>query len=261
MEAAVLYHPLQVLRQGNRDDREPLLSKRFRDESENVQVMHAPSWFQTTNQTNIQRWPEQQVEQTNTNQALTNSKQAFLRLPELIDTLAKDEKVLRWDPVQQWFEVIDGPLFEDRFNALRCIRGKRREDAVDRPFARMHIHFVLARGDKWAGTGSAFRPKGDTVFKGPAPSQFPAGSSEMYFPKIEDELKYGSTGLKFEQGTNATHASSAHIEKRWKPSDGEAGSAVDRHENCNFSAEINCHQRFGGLSGAWDSTIPAAVST
>ena len=42
-----------------------------------------------------------------------------------------------------WRQVVDGPLFEARFNALRFKRGKRKEDAMHRPFARMHIHFVL----------------------------------------------------------------------------------------------------------------------
>ena len=37
--------------------------------------------------------------------------------------------------------------------------SKRNEDAANRPFARMHIHFVLVRGERWAGNGSAFRPK------------------------------------------------------------------------------------------------------
>ena len=64
------------------------------------------------------------------------SKPAFLRLPELVDVLAKEGQVLRWDESCSWYEVLDGPLFEDRFNSLRCTRGKRKEQAIDRPFAR-----------------------------------------------------------------------------------------------------------------------------
>ncbi len=63
-------------------------------------------------------------------------KPAFLRLPELVDLLAKEGKVLRWDVASGWYEVLDGPLFEEKFNALRCTRGKRKEQAADRPFAR-----------------------------------------------------------------------------------------------------------------------------
>mmetsp|Transcript_88654 Transcript_88654/g.235987 ORF Transcript_88654/g.235987 Transcript_88654/m.235987 type:complete len:459 (+) Transcript_88654:826-2202(+) len=68
---------------------------------------------------------------------------------------------IRWDDARGWYEVVDGNLFESRFNALRLRRGKRKDDATDRPFARMHIHFVLVRGDKWAGAGSCFRSKFD----------------------------------------------------------------------------------------------------
>ena len=83
----------------------------------------------------------------------------FLRVPEVVDKLAKLGTVLCWSEENKWFEVLDGPLFEENFNALRCIRGKRKADAADRPFARMHVHFELVRGDRWACTGSAFRPK------------------------------------------------------------------------------------------------------
>jgi hypothetical protein len=109
------------------------------------------------------------------------AKPALLRLPELVDVLAKEGQVLRWDENLNWYEVLDGPLFEEKFNSLRCTREKRKEQAADRPFARyqpvtstrrlfsltvtcprrMHNYYVLVRGGRWAGTGSAFRP----VFK------------------------------------------------------------------------------------------------
>ena len=88
-----------------------------------------------------------------------SNKVPALKIPELIDRLAKTGEFLRWDHSKNWYEVMDGREFEIKFNELRCIRGKRKENAADRPFARMHIHFVLVRGEKWAGTGSAFRPK------------------------------------------------------------------------------------------------------
>jgi hypothetical protein len=85
--------------------------------------------------------------------------QQILKLPDLIAQLAQEAEVLVWDDLNQWYEVINSQGFEARFNALRYIRGKRNEDAADRPFARMHVHFVLVRGERWAGHGSAFRPK------------------------------------------------------------------------------------------------------
>jgi hypothetical protein len=35
-----------------------------------------------------------------------------------------------------------------RFKALRARQGRGREENAQRPFARMHLHFVLARGEK-----------------------------------------------------------------------------------------------------------------
>ena len=67
--------------------------------------------------------------------------------------------MLRYSDDEGLYIVNDGPGFERRFNELRCTRGKKVESAATRPFSRMHTHFVLIRGEKWAGTGSAFRFK------------------------------------------------------------------------------------------------------
>eukprot|EP00960_Hanusia_phi_P057317 763527-Hanusia_phi.AAC.2 len=47
----------------------------------------------------------------------------------------------------------------ERFNQLREIRQKHKDGALERPFSRMHNFFVLDRGEKWANTGTTFRPK------------------------------------------------------------------------------------------------------
>jgi len=67
--------------------------------------------------------------------------------------------VLEWSEGEGLYVVLDGPGFERRFNELRLTRGKKVESATYRPFSRMHTHFVLVRGEKWAGTGSAFKFK------------------------------------------------------------------------------------------------------
>ncbi len=61
---------------------------------------------------------------------------AFLRLPDIIHYLAQEGKALCWNTLSNVYEVTDGPLFEQRFKVLRCVREKRNENAVDRPFAR-----------------------------------------------------------------------------------------------------------------------------
>jgi hypothetical protein len=92
-------------------------------------------------------------------ETVVSSGPALMRLPELIAALASEGEVLRWDSPNEWYEVIDGPRFEERFNALRCRRERRKEESVYRPFARMPTYFTLMRGEKWAGTGTAFRPR------------------------------------------------------------------------------------------------------
>ena len=79
-----------------------------------------------------------------------------LRLPDMIDIIARDGQCLRWDESQTWYEVTNGPLLEEK---LRCFQANRRDEASDRPFSKMHIHFMLTRGDRWGVTGSTFRPK------------------------------------------------------------------------------------------------------
>lgn len=86
----------------------------------------------------------------------------FLPIPEAVETIANIGNVIFWNPHKKWYEVLDGPRFEEQFNALRCIRGKRKAGAIDRPFARMHVYFDLIKGERWAGAGTAFRPKAPT---------------------------------------------------------------------------------------------------
>jgi hypothetical protein len=95
------------------------------------------------------------------------SKPASLSLTELITMLATEQHGIRFDEVQHFYEITDGPMFVDKFNSLRCTRRKRRDEGLDRPFARMHLFFVLIRGDKWGATGSAFRAKTESTGQPP----------------------------------------------------------------------------------------------
>ncbi|EKX54790.1 hypothetical protein GUITHDRAFT_99441 [Guillardia theta CCMP2712] len=82
-----------------------------------------------------------------------------LPLPEVIQKLVKENDVLRWDNIQKCYQVLDGERFKERFNQLREIRQKHKDGAVERPFSRMHNFYILERGEKWAKTGTTFRPK------------------------------------------------------------------------------------------------------
>jgi len=91
-----------------------------------------------------------------------------LRLPQAVQRIAEEGTCLQWvsAPSLQvsFYEVTDGALFQERFNALRRRRlqsadGQR---AAQRSFSGMHRHFALLSGDGWAHTGSKFCLKPDS---------------------------------------------------------------------------------------------------
>mmetsp|Transcript_67022 Transcript_67022/g.153839 ORF Transcript_67022/g.153839 Transcript_67022/m.153839 type:complete len:487 (+) Transcript_67022:93-1553(+) len=85
-----------------------------------------------------------------------------LPLPEVVMQLVKDPTILQWDAGQRCYIVIDGERFEEKFNQMRKMRQKKAKPSAaehSRPFSRMHNFFILDRGDKWAKTGTSFRPK------------------------------------------------------------------------------------------------------
>eukprot|EP00961_Rhodomonas_salina_P290001 3918684-Rhodomonas_salina.1 len=114
-------------------------------------------------------------------------KPGSLRLTDAIDKLAAEQEVLKFDSVSQLYIVLDGPLFESRFDELRCTRAKRSDGTNSRPFSRMHNHYVLVRGEKWAKTGSAFRAK-DAVHELPRGDQMQASKINItLIPSDETE--------------------------------------------------------------------------
>jgi hypothetical protein len=58
-------------------------------------------------------------------------------------------------------------IFLIRFNELRRVRNKEKTGVSERPFSRMHNFFVLASGEKWARTGTKFRPLNSKGFPDP----------------------------------------------------------------------------------------------
>jgi len=84
-------------------------------------------------------------------------------LTELIDKIAAEKTALRFDDETKLYEVVDGPAFEARFQELRRTRSKRTNETATRPFSRMHVHYAIVRGERWAGTGTAFRAKDAVV--------------------------------------------------------------------------------------------------
>mmetsp|Transcript_10833 Transcript_10833/g.21768 ORF Transcript_10833/g.21768 Transcript_10833/m.21768 type:complete len:497 (+) Transcript_10833:237-1727(+) len=90
-----------------------------------------------------------------------------LALPEVVRELLKDSSVLRWDSRESVYEVLHGDNFEKRFNELRKVRNKVKASGTERPFSRMYNFFVLEQGDKWARTGTRFRPRTTVGYPSP----------------------------------------------------------------------------------------------
>lgn len=86
-------------------------------------------------------------------------KMGGLPLPDVVRELLKEKNILRWDAKEGVYEVLHGDNFERRFNELRKVRSKVKAAGTERPFSRMYNFYVLEKGDKWARTGTRFRPR------------------------------------------------------------------------------------------------------
>ena len=58
----------------------------------------------------------------------------------------------------------DRGLWVDRFNELRKVRNRAKTSGMERPFSRMYNFYTLVLGDKWARTGTKFRPRNGKGF-------------------------------------------------------------------------------------------------
>lgn len=95
------------------------------------------------------------------------------RMSELINIVASKETSLKYDYGTGCFQVIDGPQFEKDYCALRMTRIKKNQAAPDRPFAQMYRAYTMVQGEKWASTGTVFKPKRPEIapnYKGPSPT-------------------------------------------------------------------------------------------
>jgi len=104
-------------------------------------------------------------------------KMGGLSLPDVVRELLKERNILRWNADEGVYEVIHGENFETRFNELRKVRNKSKPSGVERPFSRMYNFFVLESGDKWARTGTKFRPRNSKGL--PSPGALVRSSREV----------------------------------------------------------------------------------
>eukprot|EP00281_Chroomonas_sp_CCMP1168_P006853 CAMPEP_0206266788 /NCGR_PEP_ID=MMETSP0047_2-20121206/30786_1 /ASSEMBLY_ACC=CAM_ASM_000192 /TAXON_ID=195065 /ORGANISM="Chroomonas mesostigmatica_cf, Strain CCMP1168" /LENGTH=721 /DNA_ID=CAMNT_0053694915 /DNA_START=12 /DNA_END=2177 /DNA_ORIENTATION=+ len=101
-----------------------------------------------------------------------------LLLPDAVSRICDEGQALIWNNELICYEVIDGALFEKRFDELR--RKRDRDDGSNgRPFSRMHKYYKLLSGERWAKTGARFQPKDAKLFRTnstnkPMPSVIPS---------------------------------------------------------------------------------------
>ena len=67
-----------------------------------------------------------------------------------------------------------------RFNELRKVRNKPKAAGTERPFSRMYNFFVLEQGDKWAKTGTRFKPRNAAGY--PRPEHLKSADSKKERP-------------------------------------------------------------------------------
>jgi len=109
-------------------------------------------------------------------------KMGGLSLPDVVRELLKEKNILRWDSNEGVYEVVHGEHFEIRFNELRKVRNKTKPSGVERPFSRMYNFFILESGEKWAKTGTRFRPRNSKGMPNIEPAQKPAKEVRRVHP-------------------------------------------------------------------------------
>eukprot|EP00293_Proteomonas_sulcata_P015458 CAMPEP_0184311052 /NCGR_PEP_ID=MMETSP1049-20130417/38061_1 /TAXON_ID=77928 /ORGANISM="Proteomonas sulcata, Strain CCMP704" /LENGTH=492 /DNA_ID=CAMNT_0026626053 /DNA_START=129 /DNA_END=1607 /DNA_ORIENTATION=+ len=169
-----------------------------------------------------------------------DDKMTGLALPDVVRELLKDVAILRWDARDGVYEVVNGDLFEKRFNELRKVRNKVKPSGTERPFSRMYNFFLLEQGDKWARTGTRFRPR--------VPSGFP---SPEFLASIKGVEKKSSA---------APSASSSSASSRPKPAAAPAAPAPARLPSASKPASVPVERAAsaGAVSKAPEQRVPKA---
>jgi hypothetical protein len=116
-------------------------------------------------------------------------KMGGLSLPDVVRELLKERNILRWNADEGVYEVIHGENFETRFNELRKVRNKSKPSGVERPFSRMYNFFVLESGDKWARTGTKFRPRNSKGYPTPGAGARPTKEVRRVSSSSQDDQR------------------------------------------------------------------------
>eukprot|EP00286_Rhodomonas_abbreviata_P011588 CAMPEP_0181339324 /NCGR_PEP_ID=MMETSP1101-20121128/29187_1 /TAXON_ID=46948 /ORGANISM="Rhodomonas abbreviata, Strain Caron Lab Isolate" /LENGTH=758 /DNA_ID=CAMNT_0023450269 /DNA_START=69 /DNA_END=2346 /DNA_ORIENTATION=- len=116
-----------------------------------------------------------------------------LLLPDAVKHVCDEGQGLRWDVDASCYEVVDGALFEKRFDELR--RKRDRDDGTSgRPFSRMHKYYKLEAGERWAKTGARFSPKSPLLLRNLQAAHAPIRPEgyDIHAPIFEESKHSGS---------------------------------------------------------------------
>ena len=158
-----------------------------------------------------------------------------LLLQDAVERIADEGGCLEWVPASgpacdAHYVVLDGDLFEARFNAIRRRKRPRTGTSVARSFSGMSKHFVLLSGDGWARTGSRFRPKNLSAAAS-APTTSAAGGRGAAAPTSSGSWFCKDVKYCYQCGHGSTKQREPHCGKcgchRWTRAAGEAMSTVE----------------------------------
>jgi len=172
-----------------------------------------------------------------------------LLLPDAVKRVCDEGVGLRWDHEASCYEVVDGAMFEKRFDELR--RKRDRDDGSNgRPFSRMHKYYKLEAGERWAKTGARFSPKSPLLLRNLQAAHGPnrPANFDAYAP-IFDETATGGYGEHDEgnplQSVPAQELSGEAGLKRQRNNEGgytDYIHAGDGFSVANSSASTHAHQ-------------------
>lgn len=155
-----------------------------------------------------------------------------LALPDVVRELLRDPGVLKWHPREQVYEVMHGDNFEKRFNDLRKVRNKPKAAGTERPFSRMYNFYVLEQGDKWAKTGTRFKPRNASGFPRPEIVTKSAESKKERVsksPSVAPQKAPVATGVLRSQEAMMMKGPMARVHENTNKSHSQAASKMTPH--------------------------------
>jgi len=98
-----------------------------------------------------------------------------------------------------------------RFNELRKVRNKPKAAGTERPFSRMYNFFQLEQGDKWAKTGTKFKPRTASGYPRPESAKASEAKKEARKSSASVAPQWSSKATASARGTDPAAVSAARV--------------------------------------------------